>query len=66
MSMLPPIVEAVSRLTFDRRAIVVLHYWFDFSTAEIAEVLELPLGTVASRLSRALSQLRTTLEAQHA
>jgi len=59
------IVRAVARLTPGRRLIVALHYWLDYSTPEIATLLELPLGTVASRLSRALEELRTDLEAEH-
>ncbi len=59
--------EAVSelflaRLAPEKRIVVALHYWVDYSTPEIAELLDLPLGTVASRLSRALAELRTELE----
>jgi RNA polymerase sigma-70 factor (ECF subfamily) len=59
------IVRAVGALPADRRLILVLHYWLDLATPEIAELLDLPLGTVASRLSRALGELRTDLEAEH-
>ena len=59
------IVRAVGRLAADKRLIVALHYWLDYSTPEIARLLELPVGTVASRLSRALEELRTDLEAEH-
>jgi len=59
------VLNAVARLSADRRVIVALHYWLDYSTPEIAELLDLPLGTVASRLSRALDELRLNLEAEH-
>jgi RNA polymerase sigma-70 factor, ECF subfamily len=59
------VVRAVARLEPDRRLVVVLHYWLDFQTPEIARLLDLPQGTVASRLSRALDQLRIDLEAEH-
>jgi RNA polymerase sigma-70 factor (ECF subfamily) len=59
------IAAAVTRLAPEKRLIVALHYWLDYSTPEIARLLELPLGTVASRLSRALEELRTDLEAEH-
>jgi DNA-directed RNA polymerase specialized sigma24 family protein len=45
--------------------IVALHYWLDFTTPEISGLLDLPQGTVASRLSRALEELRLDLEAEH-
>jgi RNA polymerase sigma-70 factor (ECF subfamily) len=59
------VVRAVARLGPEKRLIVALHYWLDYSTPEIARLLELPLGTVASRLSRALEELRLDLEAEH-
>jgi RNA polymerase sigma-70 factor (ECF subfamily) len=59
------VVRAVAQLDLDRRTVVVLHYWLDFSTPEIAELLDVPQGTVASRLSRALDKLRIDLEAEH-
>jgi RNA polymerase sigma-70 factor (ECF subfamily) len=59
------VVSAVADLPREQRIAVVLHYWLDYSTAEIAETLDVPIGTVASRLSRALATLRMTLEAEH-
>lgn len=57
--------EAVGRLSPERRVLIVLRYWLDHSPAEIAEMLDLPLGTVSSRLTRALTELRTQLEVNH-
>jgi RNA polymerase sigma-70 factor (ECF subfamily) len=59
------VAAAVAGLTPVRRLVVVLHYWLDYSVEEIAAQLELPVGTVASRLSRALAQLRSDLEHEH-
>jgi RNA polymerase sigma-70 factor, ECF subfamily len=59
------IAAAVAGLTPVRRLVVVLHYWLDYSVEEVAAQLELPVGTVASRLSRALAELRSTLEEEH-
>jgi len=55
---------ALERLSPERRAVVALHYWLDYTTPEIAELLDLPLGTVNSRLARALRDLRLDLEAR--
>ena len=40
------------------RDIVLLFAWADLSYAEIAEALDVPIGTVRSRLNRARAQLR--------
>jgi len=57
--------EALRRLGPDRRAVIALHYWLDYTTPEIAEILGVPLGTVNSRLARALRDLRLELEARN-
>ena len=51
------LIEAVGRLSLKLRTVVVARYYLDFSTAEVAESLGVPEGTVKSRLSRALEQL---------
>lgn len=60
------IVAAVRALPERQRLVVVLHYWLDTSIEEIATYLEIPLGTVVSRLSRARAALRAELEELHA
>jgi RNA polymerase sigma-70 factor (ECF subfamily) len=57
--------DAVAGLGAAKRVVVVLHYWLDLPLEEIAGVLGLPVGTVASRLARARDELRTVLEEQH-
>ena len=52
---------AVAALDDDRRIVVGLHHFSGLSTAEIAEALEIPPGTVRSRLSRAYGELRRRL-----
>lgn len=57
----PEVVEvwdAVRRLPQDQREVLVLRYHDDLSTEEIAGVLDCPVGTVRSRLSRGLARLR--------
>jgi RNA polymerase sigma-70 factor (ECF subfamily) len=42
--------------------VVILRYYWELSYAEISEVMELPLGTVKSRLNLALRTLQVALE----
>jgi RNA polymerase sigma-70 factor (ECF subfamily) len=49
--------SAIAELDDDQRAVVVLRYLFEYTPGEIASMLELPRGTVNSRLRRALDQL---------
>jgi len=56
------VADAVAALGAGKRMAVVLHYWLDLSLEEIAGVLGLPVGTVASRLARAKAELRAILE----
>ena len=51
------------RLPTDQRAIVVLHHYLGWSQPEIAQALDLPLGTVKSRLFYATRALRAAIEA---
>ena len=48
------------------RAVIVLRYYADLSYAEIAQSLEIPLGTVKSRLDLALKTMRKTLQSDPA
>jgi RNA polymerase sigma-70 factor (ECF subfamily) len=59
------VADAVASLGAGKRVVVVLHYWLDLPLEEIAGVLGLPVGTVASRLARAREELRAVLEEQH-
>jgi RNA polymerase sigma factor (sigma-70 family) len=58
---LDELVAAVRALPERQRLVVVLHYWLDTSVDEIAAYLEIPVGTVVSRLSRARAALREQL-----
>ena len=64
--LLDSLVGAVRDLPERQRAVVVLHYWLDTGVEEISSILEIPVGTVVSRLSRARAALRTQLEDSHA
>lgn len=54
--------SALRDLPADRREILVLRYIDELSTAEIAVVLDIPEGTVKSRLHHARNHLREVLE----
>ena len=51
-------MAALASLSVEHRAVVVLRYVLDYSPGEIAELLELPRGTVNSRLRRGLDTLQ--------
>ena len=53
--------SALDALSTRLRAVIVLRYYADLSYAEIGEALDLPLGTVKSRLNAALEALRRGL-----
>lgn len=55
-------LEAIAGLPPDHRAVLVLRFGLGRSAVETAEVLEVPVGTVHSRQSRALEALRQTME----
>ena len=50
-------MAALAELPVDQRAVVVLRYLLDHTPGEIARMLDLPRGTVNSRLRRALDSL---------
>jgi RNA polymerase sigma-70 factor (ECF subfamily) len=56
--------RGLRRLTTDQRAVLVLTYYLDQPLAESARILDIPLGTMKSRLNRATQALRAALEAE--
>ena len=56
------LMDALARLDPDRRVVVVLRSLLGYTPQEVAEVLELPVGTIHSRLHRAMADLRVALE----
>ncbi|PZU15646.1 MAG: RNA polymerase subunit sigma [Citromicrobium sp.] len=55
------VLQAMDTLPEDQRAVLLLVSVEDLSYAEAAAVLDIPQGTVMSRLSRARSRLRNAL-----
>jgi RNA polymerase sigma-70 factor (ECF subfamily) len=54
--------DALDSLPESHRALVLLAFYDGYSHSEIASALDLPTGTVKSRLSRALDQLRAAFD----
>jgi RNA polymerase sigma-70 factor (ECF subfamily) len=54
--------RALSVLSNELRMVVVLRYWGELSLAEIADRLNIPIGTVKSRHHAALRALRRRIE----
>ena len=54
-------LAALAALPPEQRAVVVLRYLLDYTPGEIARLLELPRGTVNSRLRRGLDAMRNEL-----
>jgi RNA polymerase sigma-70 factor (ECF subfamily) len=53
--------DAVAQLPLDQRMVLTLVDLMEFTYAEVADTLELPIGTVMSRLSRSRKKLRDHL-----
>lgn len=58
------VADALKSLTFEHRAVLVLTFYLGRSVAEAAAVLGVPAGTVKSRASYALRELRLSLVEQ--
>ncbi len=52
------VVAALASLSPDHRAVIVLRYVLEYTPGEISRMLELPRGTVNSRLRRGLDALQ--------
>jgi RNA polymerase sigma factor (sigma-70 family) len=57
------LLGAVNRLRHEDREVIACRYFLELSEAETAEVLGVARGTVKSRLSRALTRLRSSMVA---
>lgn len=54
--------RALEALSPERRAVIVLRFYFEMSESEISEQLGIPAGTVKSRLHTAKQKLRYLLQ----
>ena len=55
--------RAFRRLTLEQRAVLVFHHYVGLSLPEVAQRLDIPLGTAKSRLHHATSAVRASLQA---
>lgn len=53
--------DAVARLPDKQRAVILLFYYHDMTQEDIAEILDIPKGTVKSRLHKAIQSLKDEL-----
>jgi RNA polymerase sigma-70 factor, ECF subfamily len=57
-----PVLAALAELSPEHRAVIVLRHLLEYTPGEIARILDLPRGTVNSRLRRGLDELAERLE----
>ena len=55
--------RGIRRIPFEQRTVLVFHHYFGLTLSEIADRLDVPIGTVKSRLFYAMSAMRAVLEA---
>lgn len=58
------IIIALQQLPLRQKETILLRYVEDLSLREISEILKIPVGTVKSRLSLGLKQLRTIMQGE--
>src|SRR6266436_2782607 len=58
----PRVADAIEALPDGEREALLLFAWEDLSYQSVAEALELPIGTVRSRLNRARAHLRELIQ----
>lgn len=56
------LLQAVSRLPADERTLISLRYFMELPEKDVAEALQIPLGTCKSRLHRTLGRLREIIQ----
>lgn len=59
------IEQSLDRLDYKYREVLILYYLEDLSYRDIADILQVPQGTVGVRLKRAKEALRTAFDALH-
>jgi RNA polymerase sigma factor (sigma-70 family) len=55
------VLSELARIDVEKRSVIVLHYYLDLPMREVAEILDIPYGTAASRLHRGLELMRASM-----
>lgn len=55
------LLRALRRLSMDQQVLLELHYWEQLKVSELAEILELPIGTVKTRMRTARQRLEVLI-----
>lgn len=56
------LLAALRRIPIDSQVVLELYYWEALTAPELAEVFEIPVGTVRGRIAKAKLDLRATLD----
>ena len=56
------LMSAINQLPASFKEVILLHYYQGYGITEIAEMMELPEGTISSRLSRGRKKLEQILK----
>jgi RNA polymerase sigma factor (sigma-70 family) len=59
------LLQALRQIPVDLQSVVELYYWEQLSVTEVGQILEIPPGTVKSRLFRAREALKAAMEAMN-
>ena len=59
------VLRAINHLDSKHREVIVLRYLNDLTYNEIARILDIPQGTVKSRMNQAINTLRQQLRTQY-
>lgn len=55
-------IYCLEKLPPKYRVVLYLHYYEQYTTAEISQLLKIPMGTVSTRMKRAKEQLKSMLK----
>lgn len=56
--------QAVRKLAPDEQSLITLKYWMELPESELAEIFNVPVGTIKSRLHRTLGHLRDIIRVE--